>query len=175
MLQRSGSRGLARSLPLRPCASRPVDTPTGCVLCEGIDPTVVWERRGPPRGCDSGGNRLRAQHSPGFVSPAGMSIRYGTPPFRAVQSIRAGGIGRSLMPTSVPPANGTCTRGFRRRCADPLPGGGALAHRKPRRVRRGRDRMAAANRWSVGRARARRVGSQDRDDEIAAKARTASG
>ena len=69
-----------------------MDTPTGCVLCEGIDPTVVWERRGPPKGYDTAGNRLRAQHSPGFVSPAGMSISYGTRPFSAVQSMQIGGL-----------------------------------------------------------------------------------
>jgi hypothetical protein len=101
------------------------------------------ERCGPPKGCDTAGYRLRAQHSPGFVSPAGMSIIYGTPPFSAVQSNQVGGIGRSSMPTSVPPASVTCTRGFRRRFADLLPGGGPLAHRERRRVRRGRDRMAA--------------------------------
>src|SRR5664279_2197055 len=72
-----------------------------------------------------------------------MSIIYGTPPFSAVQSNQVGGIGRSSMPTSVPPASVTCTRGFRRRFADLLPGGGPLAHRERRRVRRGRDRMAA--------------------------------
>src|SRR5664279_1706570 len=31
------------------------------------------------------------------------------------------------MRTNLPPANVTCTTGFRRRCADPLPGSGALA------------------------------------------------
>ena len=82
------------------------------------------ERCGPPKGCDTAGYRLRAQHSPGFVSPAGMSIIYATPPFSAVQSNQVGGIGRSSMPTSVPPASVTCTRGFRRRFADLLPGGG---------------------------------------------------
>src|SRR5664279_1039529 len=53
-----------------------------------------------------------------------MSIIYGTPPFSAVQLMQVGGIGRSSMPTSVPPASVTCTRGFRRRFADLLPGGG---------------------------------------------------
>ena len=113
---------------LDPCCSAhvsvPVDTSTVCVLCEGIDPTVVWGAVRAAEGLRHRGISSPRPAFPGFVSPAGMSIIYGTPPFSAVQSNQVGGIGRSSMPTSVPPASVTCTRGFRRRFADLLPGGG---------------------------------------------------
>src|SRR5664279_4010682 len=47
------------------------------------------------------------------------------------------------MRTNLPPANVTCTTGFRRRCADPLQGSGALAHQ---------DRVTSSSRRPAGTA-----------------------
>ena len=155
MLQCSWSRG-ARSLQLSH-VSGPVDTSMVCVLGEGIDPTVVGERCGPPKGCATAAYRLRARHSPGFVSPAGMSIMYGTSPFSAVQSMQVGGS-----------ADRRCRRASRRR-ALPVQGDSVgvslICYREASRLLTGNGDASVgdgiglllADRWSAGRARARRV------------------